>query len=76
MFQPEISFAQHDLPLDTPHTDWDSPKTVRDRIRVGFRNAGRGYIIRDTVQYPMAYDIVKPGDKDMEYIEWWKCKTN
>ncbi|PVD35553.1 hypothetical protein C0Q70_02516 [Pomacea canaliculata] len=62
LFQPELSFAQHNLPDDTAHTNWERPQTVRDRIRLAFREAGRGYQIRETVTYPMAHDIVKPCD--------------
>ncbi len=72
LFQPEISFAQHDLPPDTIDTNWDCPKTVRDRIRVAFKEAGRPYKIRDSIYYPMAYDIVKPvREFDDDVVEWW-----
>ena len=76
LFQPEISFAQHDLPDDTPHTNWDHPKTVRDKIRVAYRNAGRGYHIREKLAFPMVYEIVKPLTDDTDHIEWWKSKTD
>ena len=72
LFQPEISFAQHDLPPDTPHTNWDNPRTVRDRIRRSFRDAGQQYHIRETLRFPMAWDIVKPlNDFEDPVIEWW-----
>ncbi|XP_070207799.1 uncharacterized protein [Littorina saxatilis] len=71
LLQPEISFAQQDLPLDTPETNWAQPKTVRDRIRTAFRDAGREYLIRDTVHYPMVYDIVKPLKDGDPLVEWW-----
>ncbi|XP_071110306.1 uncharacterized protein [Haliotis cracherodii] len=70
--QPEISFAQHDLPPDTPSTEWECPVTVRDKIRVGFRNSGREYHIRNTIYYPMAEDVVKPLGRDDPIVEWWK----
>lgn len=72
VFQPEISFAQHDLPTDTPHTNWINPETVRDRIRIAFQKAGRGYTIRETIFYPVAHDIVKPMNEGEPLIEWWK----
>jgi hypothetical protein len=72
LLQPELSFAQHNLPPDTPLTEWEHPVTVRDRIRVGFRNAGRPYLIRDTLRYPMVYDIVKPLSEEDPLVEWWR----
>ena len=73
LFQPEYSFAAKNLPADSPVTDWDNPQTVRDRIRVAYRQAGRGYLIRDSLFYSPALDIVKPlhGESD-DAIEWWK----
>ena len=72
LFQPEISFAQHDVPHDTPHTNWDQPRTVRDRIRVAFKEAGRPYHIRDTLSYPMIHDIVKPILEGTHIVSFWK----
>jgi hypothetical protein len=72
LFQPEVSFAIHDLPFDTPYTEWLKPVTVRDRIRIAFKQSNRGYHIRNTVKYPMAYDIIKPIDNNSENIvRWW-----
>ena len=71
LLQPEISFAQHDFPPDTAQTNWDAPKTIRDKIRCSYKAAGRTYQIRDTIFYPMVHDIVKPLQENMEYIEWW-----
>lgn len=73
LFQPEVSFAQHDLPSDTPETNWDDPQTVRDRTRVAYLRSGRPYKIRETLYYPMVHDIVKPlKDHDSDdVIEWW-----
>ena len=77
LFQPEISFAQHDLPPDTHITNWDNPKTVRDHIRVAFKNAGRPYKIRDTIYFPMVLDIVKPlNEMEDEACEWWKREND
>ncbi|PAA56497.1 hypothetical protein BOX15_Mlig006710g2 [Macrostomum lignano] len=83
LLQPELSFAQHDLPPDTPHTNWggaeegDGHQTVRDRIRCAFRDAGQAYRIRDTTVYPMIEDIVMPpksmGSADLpEGSRWWE----
>ncbi|XP_013412870.1 uncharacterized protein LOC106175424 [Lingula anatina] len=71
LLQPEISFAQHDLPSDTPVTNWDNPKTVRDRIRVAFRDAGREYKIRDTIYFPTVLEIVKPIESNGPDVKWW-----
>ena len=67
------SFAVHDISPDTPHTNWECPKTERDHIRVAFKENGRGYLIRDTVIYPPAHDIVKPLVEGPGNIhEWWE----
>ena len=72
LFQPEVSFAQYDLGRDTPHTNWDKPKTVRDQIRVNFRDAGRPYKIRESIYYPVAHDIVKPlNEFEGAVVEFW-----
>ena len=76
LFQPEISFARHNLPADTPQTEWDNPKTVRDRIRVQFKKAGREYLIRESVSYPMSNDMIKPVNADDPVVQWWKYRTN
>jgi hypothetical protein len=78
LFQPEVSFALHDLPYDTPNTSWDNPVTVRDKIRVAYKNAGRNYHIRETTHYPMAFDMIRPLNKDStnEIIEWWLYKDD
>ena len=70
LFQPEVSFALHDIPPDTESTNWESPRTVRDVIRIAFRKAGRGYIV--TKRRPLVYDIVKPLTNEQNYFEWWR----
>ena len=73
LLQPMYSFAIHDISSDTPHTNWECPVTQRDKIRVAYKANNRGYLIRDTVTYPAAHDIVKPlveGAGDV--VEWWK----
>jgi len=73
LLQPELSFLRHKLPVDTPHTNWEEPKTVRDKTRVAFRKAGREYYIPDTIKYPAAEHIVKPlTDKEGAVIRWWE----
>ena len=72
LLQPEISFARHRLPPDTPHTEWDAPKTIRDKARVAFRKAGQSYFIPDTIAYPAAEHIVKPlKDDGVTVVRWW-----
>ncbi|CAH1238939.1 Hypp5669 [Branchiostoma lanceolatum] len=74
LLQPEESFLRHNVGADTPHTDWENPRTVRDQIRAAYRRAGRVYSTRDTVVYPPAHDIVKPlgGDNGQDnVVAWW-----
>ena len=67
------SFAIHNISPDTAHTNWDSPVTERDRIRVAYKSNNRGYHIRDTIIYPTAHDIVKPlVEGPGNVVEWWK----
>ena len=67
------SFAIHDIGEDTPHTNWENPVTVRDKIRVAFKENNCEYYIRDTIFYPAAHDIVKPLKEGVgELVEWWK----
>ena len=67
------SFAIHDIGEDTPKTNWEHPVTIRDKIRVAYKENDRGYYIRDTIIYPAAHDIVKPlKEGTREIIEWWK----
>jgi small GTP-binding protein len=72
LLQPELSFARHDLPLDTAHTNWEEPKNIRDETRIAFRKAGKGYHIPTTTKYPMAEHIVKPlYDDGQNVVHWW-----
>ena len=71
LFQPEISFARHDLPSNTPFTNWSKPKTVRDKIRVAFSKANRPIRIMRDLCYPMAYDVVMPLENNDEFYDWW-----
>lgn len=70
-FQPEYSFAWHDIGDDTPHTNWDNPVTIRDKIRVEFQKAGRPYLIPDSIYYSPAPYIVDPVDIQGEKLQWW-----
>ena len=77
LFQPEVSFARKNLANDTPKTNWSNPKTVRDKIRVAFKDAGRPYRIRETIYYPTSWEIVKSpddcGDNEEELVvKWWE----
>ena len=73
LFQPELAFLRHNLSADTPHTNWASPRTERDRIRVAFRRADREYVIPDTVAYPTAHFIVPPLQPfSQPIVRWWQ----
>lgn len=72
LLQPELSFALHDLTLDTPKTNYDSPVTERDRIRCAYMKAGRPYVVPSDLTQPMAWDMIKPITNDDTLIQWWK----
>jgi hypothetical protein len=73
LLQPEYSFLQHDLDDDTPLTNWEDPKTIRDRIRCAFKKVGQLYEIPSSVSYPSASHIVKPLNwKSDPAVTWWK----
>lgn len=89
LLQPEVSFARHDLGPDTPRsmTEWDNPKTPRDRIRCAFRNAGRAYRIPEKLGVPLAHEIIRPirdygGNQGEDYdvkddvVDWWQYRTH
>jgi hypothetical protein len=40
LLQPDYSFAWHNIGEDTKHTEWDNPKTMRDKIRAEVRSNG------------------------------------
>lgn len=58
LLQPEEAFHRHRIGLDTPQTSWQDPQTVRDKIRVSFREKGRSYYIPPEVSYPVAEHFV------------------
>lgn len=75
LLQPMYSFVIHDIGKDTPLTNWDNPTTIRDKIRVAYKENGRPYHIRKVVVYPTAHDIVKPlEDSGLTLVEWWKSE--
>ncbi|CAF2054001.1 unnamed protein product [Rotaria magnacalcarata] len=72
LFQPELSFLRHNLPDDTPDTNWIEPITSRDKTRVAFRDHGREYPIRPTIYYPPSHDMIRPLSNDLaDIVEWW-----
>mmetsp|Transcript_24289 Transcript_24289/g.31627 ORF Transcript_24289/g.31627 Transcript_24289/m.31627 type:complete len:329 (+) Transcript_24289:130-1116(+) len=71
LLQPEYSFLYHDIPFDTPETDWENPKTIRDRIRKSFADAGQKYLIPETTHYPASEHIVKSLD-GASVVKWWE----
>lgn len=73
LLQPMYSFAIHDIGPETPLTNWENPNTVRDKIRVAYKENGRPYQVRDTIYYPSAHDLVKPLVEGPENVLcWWK----
>ena len=74
LFQPEVSFLHHNLSPDTPHTNWEDPKTERERIRVAFKEAGREYFIPPTISYPTAHYIVPSLKLGGPIVRWWEKK--
>eukprot|EP01080_Neovahlkampfia_damariscottae_P007203 gene7203-11519_t len=72
LLQPYESFSYHELSPDTPHTNWDNPKTERDKIRIAFKDSGRQYFIPESVYYPTAEHIVKPEIEKGDFVNWWK----
>lgn len=71
LFQPEFSFAWHNIGEDTVETDWETPTTTRDKIRVEYRRNGRAYEIPSTIYYSPAPYMVDPLCKGDPRIEWW-----
>lgn len=73
LLQPMQSFVRHNIDDDTAFTNWEKPKTVRDKIRVSYKLNNRGYLIRDTVHYPTVHDIVRGMDSMCNNVlPWWK----
>ena len=75
LFQPYRSFLEHGVGHDTPKsaTQWERPKTARDRIRVNFRAHNREYFIPEDVRCPVASLFVPtPLLTDGGGLEWWR----
>ena len=77
LLQPNISFLRHNVHLDNvPETNWDQPKTARDKARVAYRNAGRPYHIPRSTTYPLAEHVVKPfKDDGVSVLKWWEIPS-
>lgn len=76
LFQPMTSFGRRGLKEDTPAsaTNWESPKTMRDKARVAFKDRGCPYFIPEELPYPVAEHIVKPiKDDGSKVIKWWEA---
>jgi FPC/CPF motif-containing protein YcgG len=73
LLQPEDSFRRHKLNPDTPLTDWEMPKTMRDHIRKQHWHAGKPYTIPQSASYPAADHIVKAERIDGPVIRWWEA---
>mmetsp|Transcript_506 Transcript_506/g.832 ORF Transcript_506/g.832 Transcript_506/m.832 type:complete len:302 (+) Transcript_506:726-1631(+) len=72
LLQPETSFLRHKLPADSPETDWENPRNIREKTRVAFKTAGRPYYIPESTSYPMVEHIVKPlCDDGKHVVRWW-----
>jgi len=71
LLQPEYSFARRNIGVETPETNWESPHTMRDKIRCEFKKNGREYEIPPIISYPPAHHIVKPLHLGMPVIPWW-----
>jgi FPC/CPF motif-containing protein YcgG len=74
LLQPEVSFFRHNIGADTPHTNWEDPQTMRDRIRCNFRQHQRGYFIPSTNRYPVAEMVVlhpKTTQESFLPIQFW-----
>ena len=69
LLQPEISFLHNNVGEDTPHTNWENPQSIRDRIRCSFRKHQREYYIPPTNRSPIAEMIVlHPNSTKEEFI--------
>jgi len=75
LLQPEYSFIIHDIGIDTPKTNWENPKTVRDRIRVDFKKNGQEYDIPETIYYSPAIGVVPPLRLNEPTVPWWKPRA-
>ena len=72
LLQPEFSFMLHNIGMDTAQTNWENPQTIRDRIRIDYKKAGRPYEIPDTIHYSSAIGVVPPINLGEPQPQWWK----
>ena len=47
-------------------------KYLLDSYKSWFKNSNKQYLIRNTVHYPMAHDMIKPIDNNELVIKWWQ----
>jgi len=71
LLQPDYSFTRHNIGPETAETNWNNPKTMRDKIRCEFKAHSRAYEIPSVVAYPPAHHIVKPLHVGMPVVTWW-----
>jgi hypothetical protein len=62
----------HDLPDETTETNWDEPQTIRDKIRVDFKKAGRPYVLKKNM--PISHEMIKPLHENDDTVSWWRFK--
>eukprot|EP00045_Choanoeca_perplexa_P003533 m.31753 g.31753 ORF g.31753 m.31753 type:complete len:325 (+) comp12098_c0_seq2:38-1012(+) len=75
LFQPYASFVLHNVGEETPlsATDFDHPRTMRDRIRTRFRNHGVWYEIPEQPHlYPASHNMVMPLLEGDPVVRWWE----
>jgi len=72
LLQPEYSFAWRNIDSGPEPTNWTEPNSIRDIIRVNFKNHGRNYILNEDFDPVGAHIIVKPMALDAKHVEWWK----
>eukprot|EP01103_Thecamoeba_quadrilineata_P020797 TRINITY_DN9133_c0_g1_i1.p1 TRINITY_DN9133_c0_g1~~TRINITY_DN9133_c0_g1_i1.p1 ORF type:complete len:314 (+),score=63.55 TRINITY_DN9133_c0_g1_i1:69-1010(+) len=70
LLQPEYSFAWKEIGDDTAETNWENPKTVRDKIRVDFKKHGRPYDA-SKLFLPRALHVVKALEEKDPVLTWW-----
>lgn len=71
LLQPEISFLRHGIGADHAETQWNKPETIRDKIRVNFRNKQQPYHIPTSLKYPVAASIVHSEDGKSYSVRFW-----
>lgn len=71
LLQPEVSFARHGIGPDNPSTNWEKPQTIRDKIRVSFRDKEQSYHIPSTLRYPVAATFVHSEEGKSHSVSFW-----